>query len=390
MSSRSSGPDESGPGGASVADRAGGEISGSLLTWYGSAARDLPWRRTRDPYAILVSEVMLQQTRTETVAKYYGPFLARFPTLKALADAALDDVLKAWEGLGYYARARNLHRAARAVAGESGRLPETRIGLLALPGIGRYTAAAVASIAFDERVPVVDGNVARVLCRLFEIEGDPGTAATARRLTATAARLLPPRDPGTFNQAMMELGARVCTPISPRCAECPIAALCVARRDGRLSELPQRRRRRPPPHLDVVAGIIWDGPPLRPDGRVLIAQRSEDDMLGGLWEFPGGRVEPGETDREALVRELSEELGIDVDVVEHLIDVDHAYTHFRMTLHVYHCRHLAGAPRALDCADWHWTAVAELDRFAFSTADRTVIEVLRRAVGEEPNESSRR
>ena len=349
-----------------------------LLAWYEAEARDLPWRRTDDPYAIWVSEVMLQQTRVETVLSYYARFLERFPSVEALASAPIDAVLKTWEGLGYYRRAHNLHRAAMVVVEEhSGRLPESVTELRKLPGVGPYTAAAIASIAFGLDEPVLDGNVVRVLARLDCIEGDPARVSTRKKLRRTAELLLPRSEASRFNQALMDLGARICLPRSPRCHECPVAEHCDAHHTGQEVLYPQKPARKAIPHVDVVGGIVWDGEPFAPGARHLIAKRNAGDMLGGLWEFPGGRVEEGETHEEALVRELREELGIDVVVIAPFIRIEHAYTHFRITLHTYHCRHVGGEPRAIDCADWAWIRTDELEKYAFPTADRKILAALR-------------
>jgi len=351
-----------------------------LLAWYEVEARDLPWRSTCDPYAILVSEFMLQQTRVETVLRhgYYESFLKRFPTFDALAAASLDDVLKVWEGLGYYRRARNLHRAAQEVVTDhGGRLPESVEALRKLPGIGAYTAGAVASIVFGHDEPVLDGNVIRVLARLLRVGGDPAKAVTRALLLEDATLIASQGKAAAINQGLMDLGARVCLPKSPRCHECPLAGECDAHHRGEEVAYPEKPRQRKTPHIDVVAGVIWSARPYEPGSQLLIAQRREDDMLGGLWEFPGGRVEEGESLEEALVRELREELDIDVDVLSPLVEVKHAYTHFRMTMHVFHCRHMGGDPQAIECAAWAWTNLEGLDAYALSTADRKAVAALR-------------
>ena len=349
----------------------------NLLSWYETEGRDLPWRRTTDPYAVLVSEFMLQQTRVETVIRYYPAFLQRFPDMASLAAATRDAVLKAWEGLGYYRRAHGLHATAiQLVRHEQGTLPSTVDGLQRLPGIGPYTAAAVASIAFGRDVPVLDGNTMRVLARLFSIAGPTGRPETRRKLESAAVSLLPPGRAGDFNQALMDLGSLICSPGKPDCGLCPISTVCSAHAAGAEAAYPTRTPRKATPHRDIVAGIIWSGRPYKPDSRILISKRHSTDMLGGMWEFPGGHVEPGESLTEALARELTEELAIGVTGISPFMNVDHAYTHFRMTLHVFHCIHASGKPQALASSEWTWASIGELARFAFPAADKKIIERL--------------
>lgn len=344
-----------------------------LLAWYERHRRELPWRDEPDPYRVWVSEVMLQQTQVATVVPYYQRFLERFPSLADLAAAPLDEVLKAWEGLGYYARARNLHAAARQVMTDhDGRLPESYAALRRLPGFGEYTAGAVASIAFGERVPAVDGNVKRVLARLLAITDDVSRSPTARRLREVAAELVPAERPGDFNQALMELGAMLCTPTSPRCLLCPARGECQGLAQGIQESLPAKASRPQRPHYDVTAAVIR-----HEDGRFLIAQRRPDAMLGGLWEFPGGKCQPGEALPDCLRREIREELSLEIEVGQYLTTIQHGYTHFRISLHVFECRHLVGEPRALDCADWRWVGLSELENFAFPVTDQKIIQLLK-------------
>jgi len=348
------------------------ELSESLLHWYDVRRRALPWRDTRDPYRIWVSEVMLQQTQVSTVLPYYEAFLRRFPTVADLAAASLDEVLKIWEGLGYYARARNLHAAARRIMAEyGGRLPERYALLRQLPGLGDYTAGAVASIAFGECVPALDANARRVLARLLAVQEEITRPATLRYLWDRARALLPCDRPGDFNQALMELGALICTPQSPRCPECPWRSDCQACALGIQESLPRRRARTTLPHVTVTAGVIRGT-----DGRVLIAQRKPDAMLGGLWEFPGGKCRDGETLSECLCREVHEELGIAIAVEHPLTTLRHSYTHFRITLHVFVCRLVGGEPQALACADWRWATLQELSDYAFPATDRKIVALL--------------
>lgn len=342
-----------------------------LLAWYRAHRRELAWRQSCDPYRVWISEIMLQQTRVEQMDAYFARFIQAFPTVQDLAGASEDQVLKAWEGLGYYARARNLHKAAKEIAAQGGRLPDTYEGLLELPGIGPYTAAAVSSIAFDRDHPVLDGNVTRVLCRLLRIEEDPRKGGVKAALIAAGEKLLAPGQAGDFNQAMMELGARVCTPARPRCGECPVQQSCRARRElADPAVLPRKAPRKARPHYQVAAGLIWRG------AKLLIAQRPSEGLLGGLWEFPGGKQEEGETLEECLAREIREELAIEIEVGKCLCRVEHGYTHFSITLHAFSAQYLSGKPRAIGCAAWRWVAPAELGQFAFSRADRRVIEEL--------------
>ena len=343
-----------------------------LLDWYERARRPLPWRGETDAYRVWLSEVMLQQTQAATVAAYYPRFLARFPTLAELAAAPLDQVLKAWEGLGYYARAHHLHAAARLVVAEhGGRLPAAYAALRRLPGMGDYTSGALASIAFGQPAPAVDGNARRVLARLFALTEDVRGGAGARRLRSLAAALVPADRPGDFNQALMELGATLCTPKAPQCERCPLQSDCQGYARRIHLSLPMRRPRRALPHYDVTAAVIRDGA-----GRLLIARRKARAMLGGLWEFPGGKCHPGEALADCLRRELREELGVEVEVGAPLAAIRHAYTHFRITLHVFDCRHLAGEPQALDCADWRWVRLEQLPDFAFPVTDQKIIRLL--------------
>lgn len=342
----------------------------ALHAWYVRVARDLPWRRTRDPYAIWISEVMLQQTRVEAVRPYYARWMATFPTVAALAEAPEADVLRVWEGLGYYSRARNLHRAAQAVVAQyRGHIPSDPVLFRALPGVGAYTSAAVGSIAFGHDLAVVDGNVRRVLARLAAIPDDVRRPAVDRRLATLATALLPAGTAALHNQAMMELGALVCTPRTPDCAACPVASACVARREGAPERYPVRPPKREVPHRDVAIAVVRNE-----RGQLLLDQRPYDGMLAGLWEFPGGKLEAGETAVEALVRELREEFGMEVEVGAPLAPVDHAYSHLRVTLHPFECRYVAMEPAAGEGRPWTWVLPAALGDYAMPRANRRIVE----------------
>ncbi len=338
-----------------------------LLRWYGRRSRNLPWRKNRDPYRVWISEVMLQQTRIETVIPYYRRFLRRFPSLRLLSRSPLEDVLKAWEGLGYYARARNLHRAAKRIVEEhGGRFPEAHDDWASLPGIGAYTAAAISSIVLGEPVPAVDGNVRRVVSRLLNVArlGD-------RPLLSFLDSVLSERRPGDFNQAMMELGQRVCVARTPRCGECPVRRHCGALEAGTVSRVPARLPRKRIPHFEIAIGVCRKG------SRVLVSRRKEEGLLGGLWEFPGGKIRTGETPEQAVAREFAEEVGLRIGVGEKLLTVPHRYSHFSVNLHTYDCRHVSGRAQAIDSAEVRWVRPADLWKLAFPAANKKILQTLK-------------
>ena len=347
------------------------KVSALLLKWFGHNARNLPWRRTKDPYAIWVAEIMLQQTQSDTVKPYYHRFLKRFPTVRQLARARLDTVLKLWEGLGYYSRARNLHLAAKRIVRDfAGRFPRTKQDLLTLPGVGLYTAGAIASIAFNQDEPVVDGNVMRVLCRLFRIREDPHSGKVRKNLWDLAESLLPSGRAGFFNQALMELGATVCLPRSPQCGVCPLGRICSAKEHGEQQKLPVRVRQKPLPRHKVVVAVIHK------NGRILIDKRKPNGLLGGLWEFPGGKVKKGESLKTTLTREVREELGVTVRILRPLATVQHSYSHFSVTLHAFECAHTSGTPKCHTCADYKWVHPKQLKNFAFPAANKKIMASL--------------
>lgn len=343
----------------------------NLLAWFGREARDLPWRRTRDPYAVWVSEIMLQQTRVDQTKPYYERFLSAFPTVRSLAAAAEDDVLKRWEGLGYYTRARNLHKAAKVIVAEcGGALPETADAWGRLPGVGPYTAGAIASIAFGEQTPVLDGNVKRVLSRLFDIHDCIDQPRTVTRLWDIARTLVPAHAPGDMNQALMELGARLCTPKAPQCTRCPVSSACAARSRGVQEDLPVRREKKPVPHRELVAAVIARS------GRYLIGKRPTEGLLGGLWEFPNDPVAPGESHRDALIRIAKVKTGLDVTVRGLVATVNHAYTHFRITINAYRCEPSEAAPISAYYTTLRWVRPTHFARYAFPKAHHKILALL--------------
>ena len=315
---------------------------------------------------------MLQQTQVDAVIPYFERWMQRFPTLAALATADQQDVLAAWEGLGYYSRARNLHRAAQVVVAQhSGKLPADVEALRRLPGVGRYTAGAIASMAFGKDEPALDGNIRRVLARLFDVDVPARSAEGERRLWELAAQHLPPGRAAAYNQALMDLGATICTPRLPACPRCPLAEECRARLLGLQEQRPVREDKRPQPHYIVTAAVIRD------QDRVLIAQRPAHGLLGGLWEFPGGKLQPGEDLASCLQREIQEELGVPVLVGGQLGVYRHAYTHFRVTLHAFECMLADGSqPQSLEHTALAWVAPTELANYPMGKIDRKIASQL--------------
>jgi A/G-specific adenine glycosylase len=343
-----------------------------LNRWYSEKGRTLPWRETTNPYLIWVSEIMLQQTQVDTVAPYFQRFCTRYPDLAQLAAASEDEVLKLWEGLGYYARARNLLSAARQImAHHNGSFPRDFSHICSLPGIGESTAGAIASAAFGQAHPVLDGNVKRVFLRLANCDSDGSRAPVHRQLYAVAKALVcRAEDPFIHNQALMDLGATVCVPNQPRCQQCPLAGQCHGLEAGRAAQLPIKMKRKPVPHYTIAVGIIQRG------GQVYIQRRPSKGLLGGLWEFPGGKQESGESLRETVVRELAEELGIEVTVGQEIASIRHAYSHFKITLHAFLCTIAKGDPTPVAATEGRFVERDELRRFAFPQANRKILELL--------------
>lgn len=318
-------------------------IRAPLLRWYDAHRRDLPWRHTRDPYAIWISEAMLQQTRVETVIPYWERFLARLPDVESLAHAELDDVYALWTGLGYYSRARHLKAAAESiVADHGGRLPTTAAELRALPGIGRYTAGAVASIAFDREEPLVDGNVIRVFARLEDVRDDVGDKAIVERFWSLAGELVRGERPGDLNQALMELGATVCLPKTPLCLACPVRRHCRAHARGTAEQLPTKTKR------TAVRAIRGIAVAIERKGELLAVRRPPTGLMAGLWELPGGLLEDGEEAKEQAPRILRERIGLEVDALESAGRVEHLFTHRHLELEVFRARARPGRRLRLD------------------------------------------
>jgi len=347
-------------------------VISDLLPWFRTNQRKMPWRNNRTPYRVWISELMLQQTRVDQATPYFNRFIKRFPSLRSLAKASQEEVLKQWEGLGYYSRARNLHKAAQLIATEQGgRFPETYEECLALPGIGPYTAAAIGSLAFNLDLAVVDGNVIRVLARLFAYGEMTQRSVAKKQFQSLADQLLPQGSAGDYNEAMMELGATICLPKNPNCTRCPMATVCLGFKQGNPTAFPVKQPRKKVPHLVVGAAVV-----VGKSGKILIAQRREKEMLGGLWEFPGGKQEKGETIQACIARELKEELGIEIEVGAFLVTVHHAYSHFTMELHTYFAKIISGKPHPIECQDFRWVELSTLRKFPYSKADLYIIDEL--------------
>ena len=344
----------------------------ALLHWYDANRRDLPWRRTRDPYAIWISEAMLQQTRVETVIPYWDRFLARFPDVESLARAELDDVYAVWTGLGYYSRARNLRTAAESiVADHGGRLPDTAEGLRSLAGIGRYTAGAVASIAFEREEPLVDGNVVRVFSRLEDMREDTSEKTVVDRLWSLAAELVRGPRPGDLNQALMELGATLCTPKRPHCLACPVRRHCRAFASGHAESLPRKSKRTAVRGMRAVAAAI------ERSGKLLAVRRPETGLMAGLWELPGGELALGEEAKDHAARILRETTGIEVRELENVGQVEHVFTHRRLELEIFRANAMPGARvRTAGFTAHRWLRPAELLELAHAGSTRKALVLL--------------
>lgn len=342
-----------------------------LLSWYEEEKREMPWRENLDPYRILVSEFMLQQTQVKTVIPYFEQWMKSFPTLEKLGQARESTVLKHWEGLGYYSRARNLRKAAQIIQQDYfGKVPNSLEEILKLPGVGRYTAGAVLSIAFGQKVPVLDGNVKRVLSRLFLLKENGSDRKSENILWDTMQDLLPETGAGDFNQAFMELGATVCLPKKPLCLLCPLKQNCQAQKSKKQSLYPPPKQKTSNTKIEVSAGVI-----IRKN-KIYIQKRLAGGLMGGLWEFPGGKFEPGETPEKCLHREIREEMGVTLHIDEKLMTVKHSYTRFRVTLHVFLCRIRSGRIAPSQCEEWAWVKSEELETYPFPAANVKIIKKL--------------
>ena len=343
-----------------------------LLNWFNINQRDMPWRELNTPYTTWISEIMLQQTQVDTVIPYFNRFIESFSTVEVLAEAELQVVLKHWEGLGYYSRARNLHKAAKLlVSNYNSKLPNDYNDIQAIPGIGPYCAAAITSIAYGNPVPVVDGNVLRVFTRFWGIEDDIRNVKLRNRLFDELTPFVEEsQDPASFNQAIMELGALICKPKSPKCTQCPIAFKCNALHTKRVAQLPYKSKKEPVPHYTIGVAVI------RKHNKLLIAKRKEEGFLGGLWEFPGGKQKPGESITETIKREGKEELNVTVKIGDCVTIVKHAYSHFKITMHAYFADWVHGKETPISADEIKWVELKDLNNYPFPKANTVVLEEL--------------
>lgn len=347
------------------------DFQSALLNWYDQHKRDLPWRNTDDPYAVWISEVMLQQTQVNTVIPYYNRFLSRFPDPATLASADLQEVLKLWEGLGYYSRARNLHKAAAMIVETfDGRLPDHMDQMLDLPGVGDYIASAVLSIAYGKIHAVVDGNVKRVLARVLQIEDPVNKPSSHKVYKAHASRLISPDRPADYNQAIMEIGALTCRPKNPICSDCPLSKWCASFLEGTVSRFPKRVEKPKTPRHSMVIGVVMK------EDKLLLVKRPEGGLLGGMWEFPGARIQKKRPQESDCAQMLLEETGLSVCRPVYLTRINHAYTHFKITADVFLCEYGSGTVRLKSHADVKWVSMDMLNPYPIHKANQKFLPAL--------------
>jgi A/G-specific adenine glycosylase len=348
-----------------------------LIAWYRRHRRDLPWRRTRDPYCVWISEIMLQQTQVATVIPYYERFLARFPNVGCLAAADEHEVLRHWEGLGYYRRARQLHRAARQIVAEhDGNFPQTQADVERLAGIGRYTAGAILSIALDQPAPILEANTVRLHSRLLAIEDDPASRIAQKQLWQFAAAVLPRRGAGQLNQALMELGSLVCTPRAPRCGQCPLSGWCLAKARGLEEAIPRPAKKIAAEAVREGAVVVWRA------GHVLLRCHPTGERWAGLWDFPRFPLDDespiGVADE--LGRGIAQQTGLRIVLGDPLATIRHSVTRFRITLDVFHARRAGGRLRSAGGGELRWLRPAELADMALSTTGRKIARLISNCV----------
>lgn len=349
------------------------ELRKRLLCWFQMNKRELPWRTKYSPYEIWISEIMLQQTQVKTVLPYYLRWMERFEDVRSVAAASDDELLRYWEGLGYYSRVGNLHKTAKILVDKfDGNFPREYSQILNLPGIGPYTAGAIMSLAFNENLPIIDGNIQRLFARLFNVSTPVKGTENQKFMWEKAAQLIPAGEARNFNQGLMELGALVCTPKNPICRECPLIEFCESFKFNVVNQRPVPSERKKIKQIEAAVGVLVE------KGRIFIQKRPENGLMARLWEFPGGKLEAEERPEDALVREFLEELGLHVSCLDKITTIRHAYTDFRVTLHAFSCRLLKPCHKPLlrAASEARWVTREQLDEFAFPAANRRLIRIL--------------
>ena len=354
-------------GGMNLTKNSHSNVGKQLLAWYDGRSCNLPWRNCNDPYKIYLSEVMLQQTRVGTVIPYYEKWILKFPTIQSVANATQEQILKQWEGLGYYSRARNFHKSCKNIVDNmSGIIPSNPEEFSKLPGVGPYISAAVMSIAFQRPLPAVDANAIRIAARMKMV--DIPYPKNLKIIVNYFENHISIERPGDFNQAVMDLGRDICKSDSPHCTICPISQYCKALVNNSVDKFPIKVKPAKKPHYNIAVGIIWN------KGKILISKRRENGLLGGLWEFPGGKIEKGENARNCIIREIKEELGVEIKPTSFLKQINHAYTHFSITMDAYSCEYLHGTPKALGCDNWKWINPEEIKLLPFPKANHKLFD----------------
>ena len=350
-------------------------FNNTLINWYDSENEALPWRNSSNPYYIWVSEIMLQQTQVNTVIPFYKSWIKQFPTLHDVANSSDEKIFKSWEGLGYYSRALNFRSACIDIINNyDGQIPDSKEKLLLLKGIGDYTASAIASIAFNRPKPAIDGNVKRIMSRLFALPDFKKTSL--EKINFFLIKNIGDK-PGDFNQALMDLGRKICKPRNPKCKKCPISIFCLSFKNKETHIFPINNKiKKVIPHYNIGVGVIWN------NNKILITKRKKNQLLGGLWEFPGGKIENHESIENCIIREIKEELDICIQVKNFIIKVKHQYSHFKITLHAYHCQYISGNIKCLEVDDWAWIKPDSFSDYPFPKANHYIFpEILNNKEG---------
>ena len=348
-------------------------IAQPLTDWFLANPRSYPWRQNTTPYHIWISEVMLQQTQVKTVIPYYNKWFKIFPNVQSLSNSDLETVLKLWEGLGYYSRAKNIYLSSKIVVEQfNNKIPNTYKKITSLPGIGIYIAGAILSIAYNNPIPAIDGNVKRVFSRIFEFNFL--NTADIKRLHQILSNILLLTQPKYFNQAIMDLGRYICTPKKPTCHICPINSSCISYQNNTVNKFPTKPKKLKRPHYNVAVGIVYK------QNKLLITKRPTNILLGGLWEFPGGKIKKGETIKECIKRELYEEVGIQVEPMRYITTIKHQYSHFTVTIGAYLCEHLHGKPKPIECVDFKWINYNQIKEFPFPKANHKLFQFIKESL----------